>query len=281
MLLIFVASVGFAFFPILTKDLYELSVLTPVDVSIWRFIFATPIIWLAVFARGRGAGRVRLPRRQLVMLGAFFSLAALTAFFGLERITASLYVILFFTYPAMVAGLSVALGKHISKVAWASIFLALLGISLAANLTSVSAIDVVGVGLALGNALIVAIFYLINEKILDKYDSPLRASAWLITGTLAVMVVLIVGRGVAAPDAEAVWLRLFALGSLSTAVPIAAVTAGIKLLGPTTAAIVSTVEPALAVFFAVALLGETLSLVQWIGSALVLASLILLQSHQS
>ena len=99
-----VAVTSYASFSIFTKLLYARSDLLPLDVASWRFLLATPLVWLYLWLRRRPRGKAPLPpRRQLLLLGAIYCMASVLAFFGLRQIPASIYVILFFTYPLMVA----------------------------------------------------------------------------------------------------------------------------------------------------------------------------------
>jgi len=73
------------------------------------------------------------------------------------------------------------------------------------------------------------------------------------------------------------WAAAGALAVLSTVLPIAAFLAGMRRVGPATAAILSTGELVVTVGLAVALLGEALAPAQLAGGGLVLAGVVLLQ----
>ena len=64
---------------------------------------------------------------------------------------------------------------------------------------------------------------------------------------------------------------------VSTVVAVSAFFAGLRRVGPSEAAILSTFEPPVTVALAFAVLGERLSVVQLAGGALVLAAVVLLQ----
>ena len=73
------------------------------------------------------------------------------------------------------------------------------------------------------------------------------------------------------------WAAAGALAIVSTVLPIAAFLAGMRRVGPSTAAILSTVELLVTIGLAVALLGERLAPAQLAGAGLVLAGVVLLQ----
>jgi len=91
-----------------------------------------------------------------------------------------------------------------------------------------------------------------------------------VTFTLAALALgdLTLGRGVG-------WAAAIAV--VSTVMPLAFLFAGLARIGPTTASIVSTIEPPVTVGLAFLVLGETLGAIQLAGGALVLAAVVMLQ----
>jgi drug/metabolite transporter (DMT)-like permease len=62
---------------------------------------------------------------------------------------------------------------------------------------------------------------------------------------------------------------------LGTTLPMATLIAGIRLVGPTTASLLNTVEPVFTALVAAAVLGERLTPTQGLGGALILAAVIM------
>jgi drug/metabolite transporter (DMT)-like permease len=279
MLFVFIAVVGYAFLPTIVKQIQANGML-PLDIAAWRFGFALPILWLIVLARRRPPPVVPLPRRRLLLLGTLMACAAVTAFFALERLPASTLIVLFYTYPTMVALISLFLGERLALQAWLALALTLVGVALTvpdfgAGLTSN---DMLGVGLALFNALIVAVYFVINARLLRGHSALMRASAWVITGSfLTMLLVALIRRDVAAPPDAATWAYLLALATVCTVLPIFTLTIGIQKLGASKAAILGTVEPILTVLIAAAVLGERMTAIQVVGGVFVLFSVVLLQ----
>jgi drug/metabolite transporter (DMT)-like permease len=73
------------------------------------------------------------------------------------------------------------------------------------------------------------------------------------------------------------WLWILALAWGSTVLGIAAFLSGMRAVGPATASIVSTVEPAVTVGLAMAVYGESLGPSQIAGGVLVLGAVVVLQ----
>lgn len=277
LLMIFIAATGYAFLPVFTRTLYAVSDLQPTDIALWRFAFATPAIWLIIHLRG-ATPDANLPRNKLLALGIVYSAATLTGFFGLQRIEASLYVVLFYTYPAMVTLIAFATGTRLTLVAWLALVLTLIGVVLTVpdfNLGGET--DLVGVGFALVNAVVVAVYFVLVGKLMRGTTSVARGSAWVITGTLLVLLLTIPFFGLQLPPTPQAWLLLLGLGTVSTALPIFAMNTGIQKVGAAKASIISAVEPVEAMLLAVLLLGEVVLPVQWVGAGFIVAAVILLE----
>jgi drug/metabolite transporter (DMT)-like permease len=73
------------------------------------------------------------------------------------------------------------------------------------------------------------------------------------------------------------WLWLVLIALVSTVVAVSAFFAGLRRVGPSEAAILSTFEPVVTVVLAFAVLGERMNGAQLVGGALVLGAVIVLQ----
>ena len=89
-----------------------------------------------------------------------------------------------------------------------------------------------------------------------------------------------VGGGWSLPDGAAGWLGLAGAGGGVT-VGLVAFFAAFRFIGPVRATMLSNVEPLLGVLFAVTVLGERLSSLQWTGVALAVAALTLFEASPS
>jgi drug/metabolite transporter (DMT)-like permease len=277
LLMVLLAATGYAFLPVFTRKIYELSALQPIDVALWRFLFATPAIWLIIQWRQPAIDRT-LDRRKLLGMGIIYTGATLTGFFGLQRIEASTYIVLFYTYPAMVTLISFITGTRLSGVAWVALAMTLVGIVLTVpDFSLAEGNDIIGVALALLNALVIAIYFLLIGRVLGKTNAVARGSAWVITGTLLTLLLLVPVFGWQSPANVDTWLLLLGLGTVSTALPIFSMNTGIRKIGASQASIISTVEPVESMILAVLLLGEMVLPVQWLGAGLIVSAVVLLE----
>jgi drug/metabolite transporter (DMT)-like permease len=72
------------------------------------------------------------------------------------------------------------------------------------------------------------------------------------------------------------WVWVASIAGVSTVAAIGLFFAGLRRVGPTTASILSTVEPVITVLLAFAVFGEALGAVQLLGGALVLSAVLAL-----
>jgi drug/metabolite transporter (DMT)-like permease len=281
--LVVMSALGFAAIGPLGKTAYG-NGFTVAELQLLRFGAAAPVLVVVAALGRRRAGRGatihrlrRVPHLRLLALGFVgYGVQATLYFTALTRISASLTALLLYLYPALVAAAAVALGRHVLDRATAvGLVLILAGTVLVLGLPS-GRLDGMGVALGLGSAGWYTAYLLIGERVTDGID-PLVAAAHVAIGAavwFACGVVLLRpelgdngGRGVTAGLAMAV---------LGTAVPIAALFAGMALVGVTWASIGSALEPVGTVVLSVVFLGESLGAGTVLGGTAVVAGAVIL-----
>jgi drug/metabolite transporter (DMT)-like permease len=278
---IILAAAGFSVMPAMVKLVYLHSTFEPMDIAIWRFVLATPIMWaLVLFGRRspRTALGEELPVTRLLIIGVFIAAAVLAAFFALERLPGSTYIVLLYSYPALVALLSRLLGDEINPRTWFALGLALIGVGLAMpNFATAADVDAVGVGLALLNAAIIAIYYLLTRSALDGVVAVSQSSAVMMVGALFIMLMLIPLRGLQFPQNPLTLILLLCIGIFGAVLPVFGVNIAVQRIGAAQASLVSTVEPIMSMIISILILSEVIFAVQWLGAALIVGSVIALQ----
>ena len=241
-----------------------------------RFLVAALLLWLVLIATG-GLERVRaLGRRDVILalgLGAVgYGAQAGCYFAALDMMDASLLALVLYTYPVMVAVAAILL-KRDEPSARTALALLLTGTGLALVLlgAATGSLEAAGTALALGAAVVYTVYILSSQGIASRADA-LALTTLVCTGAATTLTVggLITGgldpAAVSAPG----WLWLVALAVVSTVGAIVFFFAGLRRVGPTAAAILSTLEPVVTVALAAAVFGEALGPVQLAGGALVL-----------
>lgn len=281
LLWIILAAAGFSVMPTLVKLTYLHLTFAPMDIAIWRFVLAAPIMWALVrFSpwSPRVKTNEKLPVPRLLVIGLFIAAAVMAAFFALERLPGSTYIVLLYAYPAMVALLSRLLGEKIHARTWLALALALVGVALTVpNFTSAGGVDAVGVALALLNAAIIAIYYLLTRRALDGVVDVSRASAVMMISTLVIILTLIPLRGLQLPQNPLTVFLLISIGIFGTVLPVFGVNIAVQRIGAAQASLVSTVEPIMSMLISMLILSEVIQSLQWIGAALIVVSVIVLQ----
>ena len=275
---ILLSVTGYSFFSIWVKSI-QAAGLGPLDIAFWRFLFAVPAFWLLVKALHVPPPENPLPRVRLLAMGTLLTAAALLAFLGLERVPASTFIVLFYTYPAMVAVMSLFMGERLSRQGWFALALTLVGMFLTVPDFSqgLGNNNLVGLILTLLNAFVVALYFIVSSRLLHGHTAMAQASAWSVMGALLPLLILAPLRTTIVPASANVWLNLGALVVVSTVFPIFFLNAGIQKVGPPRAAILGTVEPLLTIILAALFLGERLQPIQLLGGAFILASVVILQ----
>ncbi|WCB96662.1 hypothetical protein DSM104299_05427 [Baekduia alba] len=274
------SAVGFGAMAIFAKQAYAAGV-TVVTLLSLRFLLAAVLFWTVVLARG-----ARLPGRRVVagglLLGAVGYAAQGGLYFGaLTHLDASMTSLLTYIYPILVFLGALALGREQATgrrlgalgLATAGTMLVLLG-------GSVGVVDPVGVAMALGCAVVYGSYILISDRMVADLDPFVLAA--LVTSGAAVST-FGVGFGTGSLDvhfAAAGWGWIALLTGGSTVLGISAFLVGLREVGPATASIVSTVEPAVTVALATTIYGEALGPSQMFGAVLVLGAVVILQMRE-
>jgi drug/metabolite transporter (DMT)-like permease len=248
-----------------------------------RFVVAAAVLWAVVAATG-GARHLRAMTRRDVglalMLGAIgYCAQAGTYFAALERLDASVLGLVLYTFPVMVAVAAVALGRD--EPSWRTVgalSLATCGVVLVLAGAGTGSLDGVGISLALAASTIYSVYILSSQGISERV-SPLALSTLVCTGAATTLTLAGVVGGdlhLGAVTAEGyVWLAGIAL--VSTVAAIGLFFAGLRRVGPTAAAILSTLEPVVTITLASLAFSESLGPAQLAGGFLVLLSAVAVQ----
>jgi drug/metabolite transporter (DMT)-like permease len=270
------AAVGFGTIGVwgelaLAVDL-ELATLLPV-----RFLVATAALF--ALSAARGWSPVVSPRTGLATIGLGVAYASLTLsfFVALEYLTASLAIIILYTYPAFVFVLSAAfLGETVTARKVVALCLALSGVVLVVGADAAGA-DPLGVGLVLVAALSYAVYTTGSRSLLPAV--PVRTlMSGMLAGTTACMLVYgALAGGMALPAGRDEWGIVLGLATVGTVAPLVLFYGGLSRLEAGRVGVVSTVEPVVTVLLGAAILGEPITPPVVVGGALVLAGVVLIR----
>jgi Predicted permease, DMT superfamily len=299
--LVLTAAVGFGSASILARTVYDTG-MGWLGLVTWRFLIGAALAWtwVATSSHRRAAVR-RSSRRQVVVtiaLGALFTGNAGTYYAALETVPVALAGVLVYTYPVIVAVLSVRFATRLpGRRPWAALALALGGVILALggiDLTSVPPIG--GIVLVMLSSGIFSIWIIASARLSgerrDRLGHEAAGSAGS-TGDAAAMTAIMItssafvfSLGTVATGGslnpidvpEAAWPAVFAIGFLASFLAIQAFYAGTRRIGAAQAALLSTVEPLTIVALAWIVLGERLETIQLVGAVLIMVSVVVAQT---
>ncbi|HOV78662.1 MAG TPA: DMT family transporter [Bacillota bacterium] len=255
---------------------YGLNVITIGSV---RFVLASAFLWMVLFvlkipARVKTAGLF-----SLLAAGALGFAGTSAAYFAaVERIPLSLAVLIVYIYPIIVtlAG-SVVDRERLEPRKIASMLVAFAGLAVLLN-TSVRGAGPDGVLLSFVSALIYAGYIIFSSRLLKDID-PLVVSAYVCSAAALSFTVYGFAAGCLAYRlTPGLWLLMVNFAVFATVLPVLLFFMGMKKIGPSSAAIVSNLEPVATVVLGIAVFSEALSGVQFLGAFLVVAGIVLLQS---
>jgi drug/metabolite transporter (DMT)-like permease len=249
-----------------------------------RFALAAVLFWIVVAATGRLRELRALDRRHVaagLTLGACgYALQSGCYFAALERIDASLLSLVLYTFPAMVAGAAVALGRErMDGRRLTALALASGGLALVVAGAGAGALEPLGLMLGLSAALVYTTYILVSDGVVGRM-SPAVLSALVCSGATVSLAVgsTLLGQLRPGDVTAAGWGWLVCIAVVSTVAAIGLFFAGLRRVGPTTASILATVEPLVTVLLAFLVFGETLRPVQILGGALVLTAVVVLNA---
>ena len=288
--LIALAAIGFGTLGPITRFADDAGVGSLAIVA-WRASIGASAMLLLLLALQGLAGRQphrieRVPRREraLILAGAFSNLVLnLAMFIAFVRIDIGLSLLVFYCYPAFVAGASVLwFGDRLGTLRWAALGLSVLGLVLTlGGSAGLGDLDAIGIGLSFLAAFAQA-FYVLAARHGFPTIPPIEAAATTMglaaIGYVAIAIltgqVTMLGQPLASGEAL---LPVLAAGIIGAAIPTLAFITGIRLLGAPRAAILATLEPVVGVALAAWLLGERPAPLQLVGGLLILAAAVLLQ----
>ena len=302
--LVLTAAVAFGSASVLARPVYDAG-MGWLGLVTWRFLIGAGLawMWVATSAQRRASLR-RLGRRRVVVtiaLGALFTGNAGTYYAALETVPVALAGVLVYTYPVIVAVLSVRFATRLpGRRPWAALALALTGVVLAlGGIDLTTAPPLGGIALVMLSSVIFSIWIIASARLSGERRDRLgheaadaegsAASTGDAAATTAIMITssavvfslgsVATGGSVNPMDVpEAAWPAIIAIGFLASFLAIQAFYAGARRIGAAQAALLSTVEPLTIVVLAGIFLGERLEPIQLAGAVLIMVSVVVAQT---
>lgn len=222
------------------------------------------------------------PRRQslaqLVGMGALGYVGQSFLYMTAIKFASSgLVALLLYLYPMFVFILSViVLHEKTSLAKFIALTLALTGTALTVDPAGG---QLSGALMAIAAALIYSVYIIVGTNVM-KHVSAVQSSTVIFASAGVVYGLLIVFNGVHLPASNTGGFAMLGIIVISTIIPVVTFLAGLERIGPTNAAMLSTLEPVVTVLLAAWLFGEILMPIVMLGGALILVAVILLTSSE-
>lgn len=262
--------------PLFALPLYKAG-MDPDSVLFFRYLFAIPLLGIMIKARGRSFKIQRKETFPLIIMGLLVALSSLTLFLSYNYMAAGIASTLLFVYPIMVALIMAMVFKE--KLALQTIvcmLLALGGIGLLYKSEDGSTLSLIGTLLVFASSLSYAIYIVgINQTSL-KNVATLKVTFYVLLFGLSLFVARLLYSGVLnTPDQWYLWANLLALAVFPTAISFLCTTGAIQYIGSTPTAILGALEPVTAIFFGIAVFGESLTVRESFGLVMIIVAVTL------
>ncbi len=269
-----IAAASYGMNPLFALPLYKAG-MDPDSVLFFRYLFAIPLLGIMIKARGRSFKIQRKETFPLIIMGLLVALSSLTLFLSYNYMAAGIASTLLFVYPIMVALIMAMVFKE--KLALQTIvcmLLALGGIGLLYKSEDGSTLSLIGTLLVFASSLSYAIYIVgINQTSL-KNVATLKVTFYVLLFGLSLFVARLLYSGVlnTGPDQWYLWANLLALAVFPTAISFLCTTGAIQYIGSTPTAILGALEPVTAIFFGIAVFGESLTVRESFGLVMIIVA---------
>ena len=213
-------------------------------------------------------------RRHALVLGGLYGLAQILQTIGLAHTPASVSGFITGMYVVCTPLLAAAiLRTRITVTTWGAVLLAVGGLA-------VLTLDGLSIGYGESLTLLAAVLYALHIVGLGAWSRPVDAIGMSIVQCLVIAAICFVAAvpgGITLPDRAGDWVAVVYMAVFAGAAALLGQTWAQAHLPPTRSAIIMSMEPVFAAFFAVLLGGELLTARMLVGGAMVLTAMLVVE----
>lgn len=273
-----IAAASYGTNPLFALPLYSAG-MNPDSVLFFRYLMALPLLAAMLIARGRGFGLRTNQVVPLMGMGVVMAVSSLTLFESYNYMAAGIASTLLFVYPIMVAVImAIGFSERLQAQTIGCIVMALAGIALLYRGSDGATLSLTGTVMVVVSALSYAIYIVgANRPRLSAIPTLKVTFYVLLFGVFVFGTRFVAGQPLTTPTIGQwyLWANVIALAVFPTAISFLCTTAAIQRIGSTPTAILGALEPATAIFFGITVFGETLTLRDSIGLALIITAVTL------
>ncbi len=279
-LLVIVSAVTYGFMGIFARLAYRSGV-GVIELLLLSLLLSFATIGVMLLSKGQ---LLRPTKRQFVSLfalgGIAYGLQSGLLLLSLLYIPVSIAVLVFYTYPALVSVISIALRwELVSRNALISLALASIGLLLVVN--PAYNLSFLGIAIAFGSSLFYTVYVIGCSRLLKGLPSDVASFYIIGFAAATVSAFALAFRGIGFAWAPEGWLWIALTATVSTSVSIISFIKGMKIIGPTRSSILSVLEVITSVTAAAVIFGELMAPMQAIGMILLVIAIILVSLRRA
>jgi len=270
--LVLISGISYGFTPIFAVFGYQ-NGLNTLTFNFLRSLVATLVFCVYLLIKRE---RIRVTRTQLLwllLMGGVLNVLQSTFYISsVKYLSASLTTLLFFVYPLLVAVLSHLINREIlSRKTVIAIVVSFVGLGLVLG-SSLGKVNMYGVLASLSAAVFYTLFIVLGSSVVKQVNPAVTSSYILLFTTISFS---IIGRMVyGVPNLHfniVAWLAGAGCGILGSSIAFFTFFSGLKVVGSTTASILSNIEPLTTLLLSALLFAQHLTGWQLAGGLLILA----------
>jgi drug/metabolite transporter (DMT)-like permease len=246
-------------------------------IMFFRFTLAAGLMFVLLIARKESLPRGAALYRLIGMGAMGYVGQAFSYLTALKYASSGLVALLLYLYPMFVAVLSFfILREPITRLKIVALGIALLGTTLTVGPEGG---QLLGIFLAISAALIYSLYIIVGSQVMKQVSAVqsstvIFASAGLMSGAL-----MFINRP-QLPQTNSGWWAIAAIVIVATVIPVVTFLAGLERVGPSNAAMLSTLEPVVTVILAALFLNESPNPITLVGGGLILVAVVMLAQSE-
>lgn len=290
------AAAAYGTNPIFAKPCYA-DGMNPDSVLLFRYVFGLLLLSVVMgynawrrhdFRSFFVVSRHTLP--QLILMGILMALSSLTLFVSYNYMPVGIASTLLFIYPILVAVImTLCFHERMSWLVVGCLLLATFGISLLcksdqtpdADISALTSDFAIGFLFVMLSSLSYAIYLVGLNKTRVRTIASMPVTLYVIFfGMFLFVIRVLMGTPLTLPHNPWMWLNLIGLGLFPTVFSLVFTAKAIQNVGSTQTALFGALEPVTAVILGILLLGEAISLREFVGMVLIFVSVTLVMSRK-
>lgn len=285
-LICLLGAICFSTKAIFVKVAYRDTDVDAVALLALRMLFSLPFFVVSAITASSKQGNTRFSGKEwlyIALIGCIgYYVSSLLDFLGLQYVTAGMERLILFIYPTLVLVMvSMVYKEKVQKKQWLAVVITYVGLLIAfvaeADFNEVNNNFVLGAILIFACAITYASYIVGSGRIIPKVGAAKFNSYAMSFACVAVLVHFWMVSGQSLLHYETrVYVYSFCMAVFSTVIPSYLVAEAIKRIGSDNAAIAGSVGPVSTIIQAYIFLGEEISLLQMLGTCLVLGGVLLI-----